>query len=248
MSGHNKWSKIKRKKGVEDAKRSKIFSKIIKEITVAVREGGNADPDFNPRLRMAVTNAKGVNMPKDNIERAIKKASEVGGEQFAELTYEGYGPGGIAIFIDCATDNQNRTISNVRSYFNKSGGNLATNGSVDYLFDRKGLFIIGAEGIDEEEFTLDLIDAGAEDIELEDNEFVITTSFDDYGHMAQKLGELNVDIKSTEIQRIPKTTQLVELDVAKRVVRLIETIEDDDDVQAVSHNMEVTDEIIAEVS
>ncbi len=248
MSGHNKWSKIKRKKGAEDAKRSKIFSKIIKEITVAVREGGSPDPDFNPRLRAAIANAKGVNMPKDNVERAIKKASESGGAQFLELTYEGYAPGGIALFVECTTDNQNRTVSNVRSYFNKHGGNLATSGSVDFLFDRKGIFVVPQGELDEDEFTLELIDAGAEDVELEDGEFTITCSFEDFGNMQKFLEEKQVEVSSAGLQRIPKNTVSVDLDTARKVLRLIDVLEDDDDVQAVYHNMELTDEIIAELA
>ena len=137
MSGHSKWSKIKRKKGVSDVKRSKVFSKIIKEITVAVREGSSNDPNFNPRLRVAIANAKGVNMPKDNVDRAIKKASDADAAQLMEMNFEGYAPGGIALFVECTTDNLNRTVSDIRSHFNKNGGNLATNGSVEFLFDRK---------------------------------------------------------------------------------------------------------------
>ena len=142
MAGHNKWSKIKHKKGAEDAKRSKVFSRIIKEITVAVKEGGGGDPDFNPRLRVAVLNAKGANMPKDNIERAIKKALESGSDSLFQPTYEGYAPGGVAVFVECTTDNLNRTVSSVRATFSKKGGNMATTGSVDFLFERKGVFTV----------------------------------------------------------------------------------------------------------
>ncbi|MBL4655529.1 MAG: YebC/PmpR family DNA-binding transcriptional regulator, partial [Bacteroidia bacterium] len=165
MSGHSKWSTIKRKKGANDAKRSKIFSKIIKEITVAVTEGGT-DPDANPRLRVAIVNAKGQNLPKDNIQKAINKGSDKDGANFSELSYEGYTAGGVAVFVECTTDNQNRTISNIRSYFTKYNGNLATNGSVEYLFSRKGVFNIPIGELDEEDFTLDMIDAGSEDVEL----------------------------------------------------------------------------------
>lgn len=244
MAGHNKWSKIKRKKGAEDAKRSKEFSRIIKEIMVAVKEGGNADPEFNPRLRTAVTNAKGVNMPKDNIERAIKKASEAGGEGFTETTYEGYAPGGIAVFVECTTDNTNRTVSNIRSIFSKNGGNLATNGSVDFLFDRNGVFEVKQGETDEDEMMLELIDAGAEDVELDEDIFYITTKFEDFGPMQSKLEEMGMVVAKAELQRIPKTTTALPSDEAKKAYRLIEKLEEDDDVNAVFHNLELTDELV----
>lgn len=247
MAGHNKWSKIKRKKGAEDAKRSKIFSRIIKEISVAVREGGSAEPDFNPRLRLALQNAKGANMPKDNIDRAIKKASEGGGAAYIEPTFEGYAPGGVAVFVECATDNQNRTVSAVRSYFNKGGGSFATKGSVDFLFDRKGIFIVPENELNEDEFMLHMIDAGAEDVELDEGEFTITVAFDDFGNMQKKLDELGLEATSAELQRIPKTTTEVDPETAKKALRLIEQIEEDDDVQAVYHNLELTDELMAEM-
>ncbi|MCH8330252.1 MAG: YebC/PmpR family DNA-binding transcriptional regulator [Bacteroidetes bacterium] len=247
MSGHSKWSKIKRKKGAADHKRSKIFSRIIKEITVAVKEGKSGDPDMNPRLRLAITNAKGANMPKDNIDRAIKKASESGGADLMELTYEGYTPGGIAVFVECTTDNQNRTISNVRAYFNKNGGNLATNGSVDFLFDRKGVFVVPQENLDEDEFTLEVIDAGAEDVELDDDFFTITTAVGDFGNMLKKLESLDITPQSAELQRIPLSTSSVDLETAKKALRLIELIEDDEDVNMVFHNLELTDELMGEL-
>lgn len=180
MSGHNKWSTIKRKKGALDAKRSKIFSKIIKEITVAVKESG-ADPDGNPRLRLAIANAKGASMPKDNIQRAISKGSDKDSASYAESTYEGYANGGIAIFIEATTDNTQRTISNVRSYFNKFGGTLGTNGSLSFIFDRKGIFTVPQGSLDLDEFEMAVIDAGAEDIQLEEDFFIITTAMEDFG-------------------------------------------------------------------
>ena len=158
MSGHSKWSTIKRKKGAADAKRSKIFSKIVKEIQVSVREGG-ADQDANPRLRLALQNAKGANMPKDNISRAISKASS-DGANYQEVAFEGYGPGGVAIFVECLTDNNNRTVSQIRSIFTRRGGSLGTNGSLSFLFDRKGVFTIPKKGLNPEEFELEIIDAG----------------------------------------------------------------------------------------
>ena len=247
MAGHNKWSKIKRKKGVADAKRSKIFSRIIKEITVAVKEGQSGDPDFNPRLRLAVANAKGANMPKENVERAIKKAMDSDASSLHQPTYEGYGPGGIAIFLECTTDNLNRTVSSVRAIFNKRGGNLATSGSVDFLFERKGIFIIDLGDNDPEELELELIDGGAEDIESdeENKEITITVDFADFGNMQKKLEELELEPKSATLERIPTNTTSVDLDTAKKSLTLIEALEEDDDVQNVFHNLEMTDELEA---
>ncbi len=242
MSGHSKWSTIKRKKGAEDAKRSKMFSKIVKEITVAVKEGGN-DPEANPRLRLAIANAKGVNMPKNNVERAISKADK-DTSNFEEIVYEGYAPGGVAIYVECTTDNQNRTISNVRSYFNKFNGNLAKNGSLSFLFDRKGVFQVPQGELDEEEFMMEAIDAGAEDIELMDGIFHITTSMEDFGPMMKKLEAMGLEPESAKLERIPKTTAEVDVNTAKTAIKLIETFEEDDDVQNVYHNMEMTEEIM----
>lgn len=246
MAGHNKWSKIKRKKGANDARRSKVFSKIIKEITVAVKEGGSPDPDYNPRLRTAIQNAKGVNLPKENLERAIKKGSE-DGANYEEHNYEGYAPGGIALFIECATDNVNRTVSAVRMYLTKNGGSLGTSGSVDYLFERKAVFTFPIGDWNMDNLTLKLIDAGAQEVEQEEGEVTVTTDISDYGNMQAKLDELQIEITNTELQRVPLTTIEVDVETAKKVWQLIETIEDDDDVQAVFHNMELTDEIMAEM-
>lgn len=250
MAGHNKWSKIKRKKGVADAKRSKEFSRIIKEITVAVKEGGSGDPDFNPRLRVALSNAKGVNMPKDNIERAIKKALDSGGDSLHQPTYEGYAPGGVAIFVECTTDNLNRTVSNVRAIFNKRGGNLATTGSVDFMFDRKGIFILDKEGKDLEELELELIDGGAEEIEIDDenNEISVTVAFEDFGTMQKKLDDLNLEARSATLERIPTTTTALAVDESKSALALVEALEDDDDVVNVFHNLEMTEELEAALS
>ncbi|MCB0593395.1 MAG: YebC/PmpR family DNA-binding transcriptional regulator [Lewinellaceae bacterium] len=247
MSGHNKWSKIKRKKGAADAKRSKMFSRIIKEITVAVKEGGSGDPDFNPRLRLAVANAKGVNMPKDNVERAVKKALESGSGDIHQPTYEGYAPGGVAVFVECTTDNLKRTISSVRSIFNKGGGNLATSGSVDFLFERKGIFVIGKGEHNLEELELEVIDGGAEDLEVdeENDEITITVDFPDFGNMQKKLEELGIEPKSANLERIPTTTTTLSLSDAKSALHLIENLEEDDDVQNVFHNLEMTEELEA---
>lgn len=249
MAGHSKWANIKRRKGAQDAKRAKIFAKLIKEITIAIKEGGNADPEFNPRLRLAIANAKGQNLPKDNIERAIKRASEAGGADYINLDYEGYGPGGVALYVECKTDNQNRTVSNVRSYFSKNGGSLATSGSVEFLFERKGVFVIDKGEHDVEELTLELIDGGAEEVEedAESSTITITTDFQDFGNMQKKLEELDIEPKNAELQRIPTTTKKLDLDEAKTALKLIDKLEDDDDVSNVFHNMELTEEIAAEL-
>lgn len=250
MAGHNKWSKIKRKKGVEDARRSKEFSRLVKEIQISVKEGSSGDPEFNPRLRLAIANAKGVNMPKDNIERAIKKAVDGGTGDILELTYEGYTPGGIAVFIECTTDNQNRTVSSIRSVFKKYGGNLATNGSVDFMFERKGVFELDAEGLNEEEFTLEMIDAGAEDVDFdeEDGVVVITTAFEDFGKMQKTLEEMEVRVKKAEPQRIPASTTKLAHEDALKALRLIEALEDNEDVNKVFHNLEITDELMEAIA
>ena len=246
MSGHSRWSTIKRKKGALDAKRSKMFSKIIKEINIAVKEGG-ADPDSNPRLRMAITNAKGVNMPKDNVSRAINKASDKDSENFVETTYEGYAPNGIAIYVECTTDNLQRTVANVRSYFNKFGGSLGTNGSLSFLFDRKGVFTVPKADIDQDTFEMELIDAGAEEIELEEEFFTVTTAMEDFGLMMKKLEELGVEPENASLQRIPKETVTLDLESARKVMKLIDFFEDDDDIQNVFHNLEISDELMAEL-
>ena len=247
MSGHSKWSKIKRAKGAQDAKRGKIFTKLNKEITIAVKEGGNSDPDSNPRLRLAIQNAKGANMPKDNVERAIKKAAGEGGETYHETTYEGYAPGGIAIFVETMTDNLNRTVASVRSIFTKGGGNLGTNGSLTFLFDRKGVFVLdgnGLNGMDPDDLEMELIDGGAEEVESvsgdeeeSPNDIEVTTAFEDFGTMQSKLEELGIEPKTANTPRIPHSTESHDISTAKRVFHLIEKFEDDDDVQNVFHNL-----------
>ncbi|MCD4746444.1 MAG: YebC/PmpR family DNA-binding transcriptional regulator [Bacteroidales bacterium] len=246
MSGHSKWSTIKRKKGAADAKRSKIFSKIIKDITIAVKESGS-DPDGNPRLRLAISNAKGASMPKDTIQRAINKGCDKDAANFQETTYEGYAPHGIAIFIESTTDNLQRTVSNIRSIFNKFGGNLGTNGSLSFLFDRKGIFTIPKGELDEEEFELEMIDAGAEDIVLEDDFFSVTTAMEDFGSMMKKLEEMNIEPENAELQRIPNDTIKLNIETARKILKIIEHFEEDDDVQNVFHNLEITDELMAEI-
>lgn len=246
MSGHNKWSTIKRKKGALDAKRSKIFSRIIKEITVAVKEGG-ADPDGNPRLRLAIANAKGASMPKDNITRAINKGADKDAANYQETAYEGYAPNGIAIYIEATTDNLQRTVSNVRSYFNKYGGSLGTNGSLAFLFDRKGVFNIPKGTLNLDDLEMDLIDAGAEDIQVDEDMITIFTAMEDFGQMLKKLEEMKLEPENAELQRIPKNTVKLDKESAKKVLRLVEMFEDDDDVTNVFHNMEMTDELLEDL-
>ena len=241
MSGHSKWSTIKRKKGAADQKRSKIFSRIIKEISVAVKEGGS-DPDGNPRLRMALNNARGANMPKDNIQRALSKAKDTA--DLNEITYEGYAPHGIAVFIECLTDNSQRTLGNIRSIFNKRGGNLSTNGSVAFMFERKGIIRIPKGSFDADELQLEIIDAGMEAFDEQDDVFVITTPLEGFAPVQKRLEELKIEVENAELQRIPVETKILDADNGVKVLKVIELFEDDDDVQNVFHNMEITDEII----
>ncbi|HKJ80159.1 MAG TPA: YebC/PmpR family DNA-binding transcriptional regulator [Prolixibacteraceae bacterium] len=242
MSGHSKWSTIKRKKGALDAKRSKIFSKISKEITVAATLGG-PDVESNPRLRMAVQNAKGQNMSKDVIERAINKADK-DLSKFEELTFEGYGPEGIAIFVECLTDNNNRTVGSVRSIFAKHGGHLATSGSVSFLFDRKGVFVVPDDGnVDTESLELQMIEAGAESLEKDESVYIITSAFEDFGNVSKKLEETAIEAESQKLERIPTTTTTLDVGQGKKVIQLVEHLEEDDDVQQVYHNLEMTPEL-----
>ena len=242
MSGHSKWSTIKRKKGAIDAKRGKMFTKIIKEIIIAAKEGGS-DPESNARLRLAIQNAKGVNMPKDNIERAIKKASGSDAENYSETSFEGYAAGGIAVFVECLTDNNNRTVASVRAAFNKHGGNLGTNGSLAFLFDRKGIFTIRNEELSLEDVELEMIDAGAEDFEIDGDMITVTCAMEDFGSVNKKLNELGIEPEEAGLKRIPKDTKVLDLESAKKVLRFIEVLEDDDDIQFVYHNLEMTDEL-----
>jgi YebC/PmpR family DNA-binding regulatory protein len=244
MSGHSKWSTIKRKKGTADAKRGKIFTKIIKEIVIAAKEGGG-DPDSNARLRLAIQNAKGANMPKDNIERAIKKAVGSEAESYTEATFEGYAPHGIAVFAECLTDNNNRTVASIRSAFNKHGGNLGTNGSLSFLFDRKGIFTVRNEGLSLDEIELDLIDAGAEDFESDGDIVTITCAKENFGSLSRKLSELGIEPEESRLKRIPNDTKKLDVESAKKVLKFIESLEDDDDIQNVYHNLEITDELAA---
>tara|TARA_B100000902_G_scaffold386691_1_gene429688 strand:+ start:463 stop:1215 length:753 start_codon:yes stop_codon:yes gene_type:complete len=246
MAGHSKWANIKHRKGAQDAKRGKIFTKIIKEISVAVKEAGD-DINSNPRLRTAIQNAKGVNMPRENIERAIKKASGGDADTYTEVTYEGYAPNGIAIFIECTTDNINRTVADVRAIFNKNGGELGKNGSLEFLFERKGFFLIDLTNtdFDLEEFEMELIDYGLNELDINDNLCNILCHFEKFGMMQDKLTSMSLEIKSAEIQRIAHETKDLPTEGALRILNIIEKFEENDDVQQVFHNLNITEEIIA---
>ena len=246
MSGHSKWSTIKRKKGALDAKRSKIFTKIIKEITIAARDGGS-DPDANPALRLGIQNAKGANMPKDTIERAISKGADSDSADLAELTFEGYAANGIAIFVEATSDNNQRSVQDVRAAFSRNDGELGTNGSLSFLFDRKGVFTVNKEqlgGKDIEELEMELIDGGLEELENEEDVVLIYTSYDDFGNMQKHLDSMSLEIASAELQRIPNNTSILDVEAAKKVLKLIDGMEEVDDVDNVYHNLEMTDELL----
>ncbi len=241
MAGHSKWHNIKNKKGKEDAKRAKIFTKLTRYIIVAVREGG-PDPEFNPALKAAIEKAKSANMPNDNIERAIKKGSgESGANAFEEIKYEGYGPGGIAVFVTCLTDNRNRTASDVRHAFDKFGGNLGQSGCVSYMFDKKGLILIEKEdGISEDDLMMEALDLGAEDINIDEDGFEIITSPEDFNQVRDGLSERGYKFAAAEISYIPQNTiALTDEEDMKNMMKLIETLEENDDVQEVYHNWEI---------
>jgi len=243
MSGHSKWSTIKRKKGAIDAKRGKLFTKLIKEITVSASTGGS-DPEANPRLRSAIQNARGMNMPKDTIQRAISRADK-DNSSFMELTFEGMLPFGIGVVVDCLTDNRNRTVGNVRAIFNKRGGNLGTNGSLSFMFERKGVISLPKANMDPDEFELEMIDAGVDEIEMEEDTFMITTPMEEFHNVQKKLQEMGLEPESAGLQRIPNDTITLSLEHSLQIMRIIEEFEDDDDVQSVWHNLEVTDEVSA---
>lgn len=238
MAGHSKWANIKRRKGAQDAKRGKVFTKVVKEIKVAVKTGGGGDPDANPRLRAAIQAAKAVNMPKDKIDATIKKATGGDSEDYQEVNYEGYANGGVAVFVETATDNLNRTVASMRHIFSKYGGNLGTQGCLQFVFDHKGVFTVPAEGLDEDDFSLEMIEAGAEDIEFDAELVSITTAMEDFGSVQKALAELGVEPESAGLERIPTTTTKVDAKGFESVMKLIDKLEDDDDVQKVYHNIE----------
>lgn len=249
MSGHSKWSTIKRKKGAIDAKRGRIFTRLIKEITVAARMGGG-DVDGNARLRSAVATAKAENMPKDNITRAIKKGTgEIAGEVYEEILYEGYGPGGVAVLVECMTDNRNRTVADVRHYFAKSNGNLGESGCVAWMFEKKGQILVDKDSITEDELMDVALDAGAEDVVAEDGEFQVLTAPEDFDAVRDAMKEAGVVITDASVSMIPKNTvDVTEENVARSLMKLLENLEDHDDVQNVHSNFDIDDALMEQIS
>ena len=246
MSGHNKWSTIKHKKGKADAKRGKIFTRIIREITVSAREGGG-DADGNPRLRAAIQAAKDNNMPADNIKRALQRGTgELPGVNYEEISYEGYGPGGVALLLEVLTDNRNRTTAEVRHLFSRHGGNLGENGCVAWLFTRKGVIMVAREGGPDEERAMELaLEAGAEDLDAEDPDYYrISTAAEDLHSVRAFLEEHGVVVESAELEMEPSTTVQVEGKLAQQMLRLMDAFDDHDDVQNVWANFDVDDELL----
>lgn len=244
MSGHSKWATIKRKKGAIDAKRGKLFTKLGRELTVAVKEGG-PDPDSNSKLRDAIAKAKANNMPNDTIQRSIKKAAGEGkGSEYFEMVYEGYGPGGVAVIVETLTDNKNRTAGDLRHYFDKYGGNLGQNGCVSFLFDRKGVLLIEKkDGIDEDALMMDALDVGAEDFNVEDECYEVTTAPEAFSATREALEAKGYTFEQAEINYIPQTlTQLTDEDSVKKMENLLDMLEDNDDVQGVYHSWDMPDE------
>lgn len=245
MSGHSKWATTKRHKAVIDAKKGKIFSVLSKELTLAARSGGG-DPNFNPRLRTTVAKAKAVNMPSDNVERAIKKGTgELPGVSYEEITYEGYGPGGVGIIVEVTTDNKNRSVGEVRSTFTKHGGNLAGSGALAFNFHRKGQFIIDRAKADEDKLMELALEAGAEDVRSEESHYEILCSVHDYDKVAQALEKASISPDSSEIAHIPNNSVAIsDAESARKVIRLIEALEDLEDVQHVFANYDINEDLL----
>lgn len=242
MSGHSKWATIKRKKAALDAKRGKIFTRLIKEITIAARQGGG-DADGNPRLRLAVDNAKAANMPADNIDRAIKKATgELEGASYHEVIYEGYGPGGVAILVEAATDNKNRTVAEMRHVFTKNNGSLGESNSVAWMFERKGVVTVKRNNKTEDEMMEIIFDAGAEDLHTEEEFFEITSAIDSFENVRKTVAAKNLEVENASLQWIAKNTVAVAGSDAEKVMHLIESLEDCDDVQSVFSNADIMGE------
>ncbi|MBR6081183.1 MAG: YebC/PmpR family DNA-binding transcriptional regulator [Treponema sp.] len=242
MSGHSKWATIKHAKGIADAKRGKMFTKFIKEISIAAKMGGG-DPDSNPRLRTAILKARASNMPKDNIERAIKKGTgEDGAAQYEELVYEGYAPGGVAVLVEVLTDNKNRAASNVRNIFGKNGGNLGTTGSVSRMFDRKGVIEYDAEKVNEDELTEVAIEAEADDVVNEDGVITVTTDPSNFDKVLEALQSKEYESLSAAVSMVPQAYTAVDTDTAKKVAKLLNKLEEDDDVQNVWSTVEYPDD------
>ncbi len=249
MSGHSKWSTIKRQKGANDAKRGAIFTKVAREIGIAARAGGG-DPDANYRLRLAIDKARSVNMPADNIKRAIEKATGGGdGEQFEEIIYEGYGPGGVAFLVETATDNKNRTAADVRAIFTKAGGQLAGSGAVAWQFEPRGLITVKAKGQDHDDVALAAIDAGAEDVDTSDQELVeVYTTPGGLEQVRKALDAAGMPVEHAESTMIARNTVEVDEQRARQNLRLVESLEDLDDVQRVTANFDIPEELFAEVA
>ena len=233
-----------------NAKLSKLFTRIGKEIAMAVKAGG-PNPDSNHRLHTAILNARGMNMPKDNIDRAIKKAAGGSEVDYHEVTYEGYAPGGVAIFVETATNNPTRTVANVRNHFSKCDGNIGTTGSLAHIFDRKAEFVVEAAAIkdmDHDDFEMECIDAGAEDVHHDDEGFILLAPYTEFGSIQLKLAGMGIEAKSAELKRFPLITMPVDLATARNVIKLIDLLDEDDDVNSVYHNMELTEEVEAALS
>lgn len=244
MAGHSKFKNIMYRKGAQDAKRSKMFSKLSKEITVAAKMGG-MDPDGNPRLRLAIQNARGQSMPKDNIERAIKKADQSDADNYEEIRYEGYGPGGVAVIVECLTDNKNRSASSVRSTFTKNGGALGETGSVGFMFDRVGEISYKVDAGDADTVMEAAIEAGAEDVESDEDGHLITCAFEDLGDVSKALTGSLGEAESVKPTWKPQNGTPVDAEKASTLMKLISTLEDDEDVQNVYANFEIDDEVMA---
>jgi len=248
MSGHSKWSTIKHKKGKTDAQRGKLFSKIVKEITSAAKTGGG-DPDGNPRLRLAVDKAKEANMPSDNIDRAIAKGTGSGeGVTIEEITYEGYGPGGVAVLVECMTDNKQRTVAEIRHLFSKGGGNMGESGCVGWMFKKKGILTFEKGKIDEDKLGMEAIEAGAEDINLEESVLEVLTKPEDFIKVRDALKEKGFVPESSEVSMFPQSTIKLVGEDAHKVIKLVQLLEDNDDVQAVHANFDIPDEILEQES
>ncbi len=247
MAGHSKWANIQHRKGRQDAARSKLFSKLAKEITVAAKMG-DPDPDKNPRLRMAIKEGKSQSLPKDVIDRAIKKSQVGEGDDYEEIRYEGYGPGGVAVIVETMTDNRNRTASTVRSTFSKNGGNLGETGSVGFMFDRKGEISYPASVGDEDTVMMAAIEAGAENVESSDEQHVIICADTDLNDVSNALEAELGESETAKLIWQPTTTTDLDLEGAQKLMKLIEVLEDDDDVQRVTANFEISDEVMAQLS
>jgi len=247
MAGHSKWANIKHRKGAQDAKRAKVFTRLIREITVAARQGGG-DVESNPRLRSAITTARGSNMPNDTIEKAIKRGTgEIEGMIIEEVNYEGYGPGGVAVLVECQTDNKNRTISEVRHCFSKYNGNLGANGCVSYIFDRKGVIVLDGAACAMDAVEEAAIEAGAEDIEQDGDIITVITAMEDLNTVTSALADADLPVTSSELQQIPNTLTKVEEKDALTLMKLVNHMDDLDDVSNVSANFDIDDEVMAKI-